>query len=282
MAAVAPILKFIESLGRPLVLGISGPQGSGKTTLVNQLVTELSSSLRVVAFSIDDIYLGYSDLVALGRANPDNQLLQHRGEPGTHDVELGVETLKSLIRGGRTAIPSYDKSKFDGCGDRVPKSEWRTVEGPFDIILFEGWCVGFESISNEKVREKWEQSAGLQRHALEHLEFVNEKLQAYSQLWDLFDALVWLNAEDIDFVYAWRLQQEHAMRAALGKGMTDSQVKRFVDGYMPAYELYIDGLMRGDLFRGKNGRQIMRVDYGQNREIQRIKKGVMNEQIEWE
>jgi D-glycerate 3-kinase len=77
-----------------------------------QELSSPSSSLLVVAFSIDDIYLAHEPLVALGKANPDNKLLQHRGEPGTHDVELELKTFESLLVGKPTLIPVYDKSKF--------------------------------------------------------------------------------------------------------------------------------------------------------------------------
>jgi D-glycerate 3-kinase len=289
---VSPILAFIDSLGpknrpKPLVLGISGPQGSGKTTLVTHLVNKLSSaphSLRVVSFSIDDIYLPHDELAALGRNNPGNKLLQHRGEPGTHDVRLGIQTIENLLAGKPTKIPAYDKSMFNGHGDRVPSSQWTSAEPPVDIILFEGWCVGFQAISPENVAEKRSASTHpgtLSQHPLEHLQYVNEKLEEYSQIWDRFDALVWLNARDISFVYAWRLQQEHAMRAALGRGMTDDQVKGFVDGYMPAYELYIDGLMHGDLFSGKEDRKILRLDYDHDRKIVCVQEGEITDGIFW-
>ncbi len=291
-ALISPIVAFIESLGpknraKPLVLGISGPQGSGKTTLVNYLVSKLTSapnSLRVVSFSIDDIYLPHDELVALGQSNPDNKLLQHRGEPGTHDVDLGIRTIESLLAGKPTKIPAYDKSKFDGDGDRVPVSQWTSADPPFDVILFEGWCVGFQAISPSKVAEKRSTSTHpgtLTQHALEHLLYVNQKLGDYARIWDQFDALVWLNAQDICFVYAWRLQQEHAMKDAVGRGMTDDQVKNFVDGYMPAYELYIDGLMHGEVFAGKRGKRILRLDYGKDRKVVNVQQGEIADRLLW-
>ena len=286
---IRPILSFIDSLkpksrSSPLVLGVSGPQGSGKTTLVNELVNQLSlrsSAFRVVSFSIDDIYLPHGELVTLAKAHPDNKLLQHRGEPGTHDVELGVETLESLLAGKPTPIPSYDKSKFDGQGDRVPSSEWMVAQPPFDVILFEGWCLGFQAISSDEVAKKRATLGTLSQHKPEHLLFVNEKLEGYCRLWDKLDAVVWLNAQDINFVYAWRLQQELALKAALGNGMTDEQVKDFVDGYMPAYEMYIEGLMNGALFKGRSMKEILRIDYGKDRNIIDVQRGYVKDGITW-
>ena len=38
------------------------------------------------------------------------------------------------------------------------------------------------------------------------------------------------DAEDTQFVYAWRLEQEAALREKRGSGMTDEEVRQFVDG----------------------------------------------------
>ena len=37
------------------------------------------------------------------------------------------------------------------------------------------------------------------------------------------------DAEDTKFVYEWRLEQEASLRSKKGGGMTDEQVRKFVD-----------------------------------------------------
>lgn len=69
---------------RPLIVGLSGPQGCGKTTIVNRL----SNDPRVISFSLDDFYYGHEDMMAVANANPDNPFLKFRGCPGTHDLKL--------------------------------------------------------------------------------------------------------------------------------------------------------------------------------------------------
>ncbi len=82
----------------PMVLGISAPQGCGKTTLVEQLEQLFSWQQRQVAsVSIDDFYVTRKDQAALAAANPENRLLQLRGNAGTHDLGLGSATLGQLL-----------------------------------------------------------------------------------------------------------------------------------------------------------------------------------------
>lgn len=259
----------------PFFLGISGPQGSGKTSLVTILAANLRATphkLNVVVFSIDDIYRTHADQCALSELYPDNKLVQHRGEPGTHDVELGKEVFQSLREQKETKIPVYDKSKFNGKGDRLNSVDWETVKGPYDIVIFEGWCVGFRPLSDEELKQKWENSRRAQkgtlgRHALEHLQFINTKLKDYDSLTNSLDALIHIDAEDTAFVYDWRIQQEHGLFASHGSGMTDDQVIDFVDGYMPAYELYVDTLRRGAL--KEKGKQL-RVVIGKDRNTSKV------------
>jgi pantothenate kinase-related protein Tda10 len=44
-----------------------------------------------VVLSIDDLYLPHSAQKKLAESQPDNPLIQHRGQPSTHDISLGKQ-----------------------------------------------------------------------------------------------------------------------------------------------------------------------------------------------
>lgn len=192
------------------------------------------------------------DQLELAAAHPGNALVQVRGEPGTHDVTLLCEVFMSLCRGEATLIPQYDKGAFAGLGDRLPRERWIPVnqegQAKVQVVLLEGWCVGFRSITPETIEAKWrQQSRTLHLHKLEDLNFVNDQLRGYDVVTDLFDAFIHIDAEAIEYVYSWRLQQEHQLAQERGTGMTDEQVVKFVDAYYPAYELFSDAVRSGIL-----------------------------------
>jgi D-glycerate 3-kinase len=187
----------------PLFVGIQGPQGIGKTTLTKNLVSWLSSepySLKTVVFSIDDLYYGHEALGEIAAAHPDNIFLQGRGLPGTHDVNLGsivLERLKNINATNSFAqndnqavkIPSYDKSLHDGRGDRVPQDQWESIRGPIDVVILEGWCLGFYPISESALESRWERSREQREqtssvsYKLEDIKILNENLKAYVRGW---------------------------------------------------------------------------------------------------
>ena len=175
------------------------------TTLCDTL--SLSHGFPTLVFSIDDLYLPHSKQEALAKSHPDNPLVQHRGQPSTHDVQLGQELFKSLAnRVTNIKVPSYDKSAFNGAGDQRPVSEWETVnaEGasPVEVIVFEGWCVGFRALSDLEVEKKWKEAKDefdrkgdeykgqLGKQILESTLFVNNSLRDYDILTDRFGAFV--------------------------------------------------------------------------------------------
>lgn len=68
---------------RPLLVGLNGLQGVGKTTLVSALAAALDGQgIPTLVCSIDDFYLSHGQQADLARGNAGNALLQHRGEPG--------------------------------------------------------------------------------------------------------------------------------------------------------------------------------------------------------
>lgn len=271
----------------PFFVGLNGVQGAGKTVLVDILKKTMSSppyNLPTVVFSIDDVYLTHEDQVALAKANPDNPLLQHRGQPSTHDVPLALSVLKGLKEQKPTKIPRYNKAAFSGQGDRVPESEWEEVNtdprNPIRIVIFEGWCVGFRPLTDEVLAEKHAAAVEalqnstpenpydgrLGHNTLKSVTTINNALKKYDEITAYLDVFIHIDALDLQFVYTWRLQQEAGLRATHGSGMTDEEVKHFVDGYYPAYELYTTTLRKGvfqdikEDWRGNQVRFMVRED----------------------
>ncbi|KAI0368973.1 P-loop containing nucleoside triphosphate hydrolase protein [Pilatotrama ljubarskyi] len=282
----------------PLIVGVQGPQGSGKTFLTSILRDVLQApphNLSVAVLSLDDLYLPHDDLINVAASHPSNALLKGRGQPGTHDVPLGTELLNKLKRindpsaaGLDLELPSFDKSAFDGEGDRVPHGPM--VRPPIDVVLFEGWCVGFYPISREELERRYAQPVKgleddfLQRkgYRLEDVLEINERLKDYVSWWNLFDAFIQIRPPDnhpYTYIYKWRLQQEHHMKARNGgKGMSDEQVERFVDRYIPGYVFFGDGVVEG--YEEAPGKKVtppwsghgLRIQIGETREVVEVSK----------
>ena len=189
----------------PLFVALQGPQGSGKTSLlerVNEMLAQNDEDhipRRVATLSIDDLYLPHAQLKALSSAHPDNPFLRGRGLPGTHDIPLGLSLLRSLKEincsgANSIRIPRFDKSLFDGEGDRLPESEWTEVKRPLDIVLLEGWCVGFYPQSRQYIEERFvdvpsvlDGTLDTSAYSLEHVIDMNRRVAEYTEWWDLFD-----------------------------------------------------------------------------------------------
>lgn len=70
---------------------------------------------------------------------------------------------------------------------------------------------------------------------------VNAYLGQYARWHELVDAWVVVQVEDVEQVYAWRLEAERRMRARRGQGagLTDEQVADFVSRFLPAYRAFL-------------------------------------------
>jgi len=208
---------------KPVIVAISGPQGCGKSTLSAELTRKFSQrGLRSETVSIDDFYLTRNEQERLA-INSGNPYLQSRGYPGTHDVNLGSHLLQKLQQGAPCKIPVYDKSKYGGRGDRAPVKEWKAVDDKQDVIIFEGWMLGF--IPQKNIESL-------------HLKEVNSLLEPYQQWLDPVHIFLHLKANDITNVIDWRVEAEQKMRASGKDSMTDREAKDYITSFLPAYKLY--------------------------------------------
>lgn len=242
----------------PLVLGISAPQGCGKSTLCEQLESVFQHlGMTAASVSIDDFYHTRKNQVAVAEEYAGNRLLEMRGNAGSHDVALGTKTLQALKKAtsseSTVALPRYDKSMHQGKGDRSDESTWPVVDGPVDVVLFEGWMLGFSHVKNPRKVDP-------------DLETVNSFLKGYKKAWDQFvDSWLVIKVADPTFSHRWRLQAEKRMRDAGRTAMTDEEVAVFVDRFMPAYKCYLPGLYTKGPTTARKGRLlILQVD--ENRE----------------
>lgn len=255
---VEVIIPFLEAKlktnhAKPIVVGIEGPQGSGKTYAslkIKNILSDIYKTCNIIQFSMDDFYLTYEQQLEVNSKFSTNLLLQGRGLPGTHDVSLLNNVFSHLIANDSSRypipIPIYDKSAHNGKGDRSTESQ--IINKPVDIIIFEGWFNGYVPISdNEILIKKWNSirkkySPKFNSIDNDSIIEINENLENYQKIWNMFNIFICIKTDNIDNVYKWRIQQEHELIHIKGNGMSDLDVEKFVDKYMPIYYLYYDNL----------------------------------------
>jgi D-glycerate 3-kinase len=227
-AAIACIARALDATTAPLLIGIAGSQGSGKSTLSDALDAHFRRAGHASAIlSIDDLYLPRSARQRLAREV--HPLLATRGVPGTHDIALGLDILAGFDAHRPLLLPRFDKAE----DDRHPASQWEQTP-PLDLLILEGWCVGARPEPDAALAapinrlEREEDAQGVwRRHAHGAL------AGAYQTLFGRIDRLLFLAAPGFDTVLGWRIQQEQALRTRGGGAhvMDDTAIARFIAHY---------------------------------------------------
>jgi D-glycerate 3-kinase len=228
---VDEVLACGERLGRPVVVGLCGAQGSGKSTMSARLARRLDAAGSPSAvLSLDDFYLTRAERAALGRTV--HPLLETRGVPGTHDLALARSTIASLVsRQAVVAAPRFDKT----LDDRAEPATWQNYHAPVSVVILEGWCVGARPIPDEDLMqpinplERDEDADGAWRR------HVNAALKGeYHALFASLDLRILLRAPDFACVHGWRLEQEMGLARMDGQSMPAMDapaVARFIAHY---------------------------------------------------
>ncbi|MEP7043569.1 MAG: kinase [Dokdonella sp.] len=193
------------------LIGLSGLQGSGKSTFAAQLVgAARARRIDTQALSLDDFYRGRRERAQLAREQ--HPLLLTRGVPGTHDIDLLQRTLDALDTASPrqpARVPRFDK----GRDTRVAPSRWRRVLAPPALIVLEGWCLGVPAQTVAALRRPLNTLERDDDRDARWRSWVNAQLAgAYTRLWRRLDTLVLLQAPSFAVVSRWRDEQEQALR----------------------------------------------------------------------
>lgn len=227
-----------QLLGRTLIQGILGGQGTGKTTLtliLSQILNQMGR--KTCRLSLDDLYKTCAERQRLQHIDP---RFRWRGPPGTHDVTLGLRVLHQLRHATHpVALPRFDKSAWNGAGDRT-EPEWVTGA---EIVLFEGWFVGVRPIAPTVFDTAPPPIVTAADRAFARE--INQRLLEYLSLWDQLDRLILLHPTDYRLSQQWRQQAERQMVASGKSGMTDREIHEFVEYFWQALhpDLFISPLI---------------------------------------
>ena len=121
---------------KPLVIGLAGGTGSGKTT-VSAAIAQAAGKERLVVLPQDAYYHALPDLPfeARQRTNYD--------EPSAFDTDLLVEQIDALLRGEEVEQPVYDFSQYDRSAETVRLA-------PAPVMVVEGVLVLHEATLRER------------------------------------------------------------------------------------------------------------------------------------
>ena len=218
---------------KPLIIGLAGGQGSGKTTIssILSLILKKYVKLNVFKVSIDDFYKTRRDRRILSKSK--HPLLVTRGVPGTHDTDLILKFFKKIKSSNfkKLEIPKFDKA----IDDRCKKDLWYKIKSKPDVIIFEGWCVGAKPQSYSLIKKPINDLEKNEDKDMIWRKHVNNKLKKeYKKIFSKIDHFIFIKIPNFKAVFKWRSLQESKIKKnsdSNKKIMSYSELKRFIMFY---------------------------------------------------
>ena len=220
---------------KPLIIGLAGGQGTGKTTITSiiSIILKKYFKLDVFKISIDDFYKTIKQRTLLSKNK--HPLLMTRGVPGTHDIDIMLNFFKKIkVKNFKILkLPKFNK----GVDDRCKQSLWYKIQSKPDVVILEGWCVGARSQNFRELRKPINSLERIHDQTFKWRQYVNYQLKTkYKKLFNQLDCLLFLKVKNFSLLRRWRLKQEKKLWLKSKnkknlKIMNKSEVKNFMDTY---------------------------------------------------
>jgi len=208
-----PICFWISKKAKkksPLIIGLAGGQGSGKTTIssILSLILKKYFKLKVFKISIDDFYKTKKQREILSKDK--HSLLLTRGVPGTHDIKIMLDFFRKIKTKNFKSLklPKFNKAN----DDRYKKKHWYKLKSRPDVVIFEGWCVGAKPQSLRLLKKPINALEKAYDKNLKWRRFVNLQLKTnYKKLYSQLDSLLYLKVKNFNLLKKWRIKQEEKL-----------------------------------------------------------------------
>jgi len=227
------IEKKYKEKGKTLFLGLSGGQGSGKTTIAKilKVILKIFFKRNVHVSSIDDFYKTLQERKKMAKTI--HPLFRTRGVPGTHDVNLIRKFFDFVKKKNfkKIKLPRFDKST----DNRLNHRYWFNIKKKPEIIILEGWCVGAKPQLDLLIKKPKNTLEKYEDKELIWRKYVNQKLKKeYKNLFKMIDHFIFIKIPNFKMVFEWRFLQEKKLKKKSylnEKIMSYNEIKRFIMFY---------------------------------------------------
>ena len=227
------IEKEYQKKERTLFLGLSGGQGSGKTTITGilKIILKKYFKRKIKTVSIDDFYKTLRERKNMSKKI--HPIFKTRGVPGTHDTSsiknFFIKIKKKKFK--KFKIPKFAKN----LDDRLKKKYWYNVNERPEIVILEGWCVGAKSQSQSLIKKPINDLEKSEDKQMIWRKHVNHKLKNdYKKIFSKIDHFIFIKIPNFKVVFKWRFLQESKLRKNSylnNKTMSYNEIKRFIMFY---------------------------------------------------